>query len=77
MRESAIGPMGLFVRTIGPARAKVKSGLAHLAANTRRMVWLSKMPPSYKNRTRREVGARPLPPKSNLQLLPLRAVRKT
>jgi transposase, IS5 family len=34
------GPMGLFVRTIGLARAKVKIGLANLATNMRRMVWL-------------------------------------
>jgi transposase, IS5 family len=33
--------MGLFVRTIGLARAKVKIGLANLATNMRRMVWLT------------------------------------
>lgn len=34
------GLMGLCVRTIGIARAKVKIGLANLAYNMRRMVWL-------------------------------------
>jgi IS5 family transposase len=34
------GPMGLFVRTIGIARARVKIGLANLAYNMRRLVWL-------------------------------------
>ena len=35
------GPMGLVVRTIGIARAKVKIGMANLAYNMRRFVWLS------------------------------------
>jgi IS5 family transposase len=35
------GPMGLFVRTIGMARARVKIGLANLAYNIRRYVWLT------------------------------------
>ena len=35
------GPMGLFVRTIGLARARLKIGLANLAYNIRRFVWLS------------------------------------
>jgi IS5 family transposase len=35
------GPMGLFVRTIGLARARVKIGLANLATNMRRMIWLT------------------------------------
>jgi len=34
------GPMGLVVRTIGLARAKLKIGLANLVYNMRRMVWL-------------------------------------
>jgi transposase, IS5 family len=34
------GPMGLVVRTIGMARARVKIGLANLAYNLRRYVWL-------------------------------------
>jgi len=34
------GPMGLFVRTIGIARARMKIGLANLAYNMRRLVWL-------------------------------------
>ena len=34
------GLMGLVVRTIGIARAKVKIGLANIAYNMRRMVWL-------------------------------------
>jgi IS5 family transposase len=33
--------MGLFVRTIGMARARVKIGLANLAYNIRRYVWLT------------------------------------
>ena len=35
------GPMALVVRTIGLARARVKIGLANLAYNMRRMVWLA------------------------------------
>ena len=35
------GPMGLVVRTIGLARATVKIGLANIAYNMRRAVWLS------------------------------------
>jgi transposase, IS5 family len=35
------GPMGLVIRTIGLARARVKVGLANLAYNMRRYVWLS------------------------------------
>jgi hypothetical protein len=35
------GPMGLFIRTIGIARAKVKIGLANLVYNMRRFVWLT------------------------------------
>ena len=34
------GPMGLFVRTIGIARATVKIGLANIAYNMKRAVWL-------------------------------------
>ena len=34
------GLMGLVVRTIGLARAKVKIGLANIAYNMRRLVWL-------------------------------------
>ena len=34
------GPMALVVRTIGIARAQVKIGLANLAYNMRRSVWL-------------------------------------
>ena len=35
------GLMGLVVRTIGLARARVKIGLVNLAYNMRRLVWLS------------------------------------
>jgi len=38
------GPMGLVVRTIGIARARVKIGLANLAYNMKRFVWLSSRP---------------------------------
>jgi IS5 family transposase len=34
------GPMGLFVRTIGIARATVKIGLANITYNMKRAVWL-------------------------------------
>jgi IS5 family transposase len=34
------GLMGLYVRTIGIARAKIKIGMANLAYNMRRFVWL-------------------------------------
>jgi IS5 family transposase len=36
------GPMGLVVRTIGLARARVKIGLANLVFNMKRMVWLTR-----------------------------------
>jgi transposase, IS5 family len=39
------GPMGLVVRTIGIARAAVKIGLANLAYNMQRAVWLGRMKP--------------------------------
>src|SRR3712207_4019828 len=35
------GPMGLVVRTIGLARARVKIGLANLVFNMKRAVWLT------------------------------------
>src|SRR5215207_3177125 len=35
------GPMGLVVRTIGLARARVKIGLANLVYNMRRTIWLT------------------------------------
>jgi IS5 family transposase len=35
------GPMRLFVRTIGLARAKMKIGLANIAYNMRRFIWLT------------------------------------
>ena len=34
------GLLGLFVRTIGIARAAVKIGLVNLAYNMRRFIWL-------------------------------------
>ena len=40
--------MGLVVRTVGLTRASVKIGLANLAYNMRRAVWLTRkqaMPP--------------------------------
>lgn len=36
--------MGLFVRTIGLARAITKIGLANLVTNMRRLVWLARQP---------------------------------
>jgi transposase, IS5 family len=36
--------MGLFVRTIGLARATTKIGLANLVTNMRRLVWLEHQP---------------------------------
>jgi transposase, IS5 family len=38
------GPMNLFVRTIGIARARAKIGMANLAYNMRRFVWLHGRP---------------------------------
>jgi IS5 family transposase len=35
------GPMGLYIRTIGLARARTKIGLANLVYNMKRMVWLT------------------------------------
>jgi IS5 family transposase len=37
------GSMGLFIRTIGLARATVKIGLANLTYNMKRAVWLTRM----------------------------------
>ena len=36
--------MGLFVRTIGLARATTKIGLANLVHNMRRLLWLQRQP---------------------------------
>jgi transposase, IS5 family len=36
--------MGLFVRTIGLARATTKIGLANLVHNMRRLLWLDRQP---------------------------------
>jgi hypothetical protein len=38
------GLMGLVVRTIGLQRARIKIGLANLAYNMRRLVWLQRKP---------------------------------
>ena len=38
------GPMGLMVRTVGIARARVKIGLSNLAYNIKRLVRLSGRP---------------------------------
>ena len=38
--------MGLFVRTIGIARARVKIGLANLAFNMKRLIWLERAAPA-------------------------------
>jgi IS5 family transposase len=35
------GPMGLYIRTIGIARARIKIGLANLVYNMKRLVWLT------------------------------------
>jgi glycosyltransferase involved in cell wall biosynthesis len=35
------GPMGLYIRTIGIARARAKIGLANLLYNMKRLVWLT------------------------------------
>ena len=43
------GQMGLVVRTIGIARATVKIGLANMAYNMRRAVWL--VAPAARRRT--------------------------
>ena len=51
------GPMGLVVRTIGIARATVKIGLANIAYNMKRAVWLADQPaparPSHRGQVRR------------------------
>jgi IS5 family transposase len=36
--------MSLFVGTIGLARATTKTGLANLADNMRRLLWLNRQP---------------------------------
>ena len=35
------GPMALFIRTIGIARARTKIGLVNLLYNMQRMIWLT------------------------------------
>jgi transposase, IS5 family len=35
------GPMGLFIRTIGIARATTKIGLANILFNMKRVLWLA------------------------------------
>ena len=35
------GPMGLFIRTIGIARATTKIGLANILYNMKRVLWLT------------------------------------
>jgi transposase, IS5 family len=40
------GRMGLFVRTIGIGRARVKIGLTNLAYNIRRLIWLERAAPA-------------------------------
>jgi len=34
--------MGLFIRTIGIARARIKIGMANLAYNFQRLAWLER-----------------------------------
>ncbi len=34
------GPMALFIRTVGIARARTKIGMANLVYNMKRLVWL-------------------------------------
>jgi transposase, IS5 family len=36
--------MGLFIRTIGLARARTKIGLANLVYNMKRLTWLARTP---------------------------------
>lgn len=50
------GPMGLVIRTIGMARAKVKIGMANLAYNVPRFVWLQRK--HVIARGKRALGAR-------------------
>jgi transposase, IS5 family len=38
--------MGLFIRTIGMARARVKIGLANLVFNMKRLIWLERAAPA-------------------------------
>lgn len=38
--------MGLFIRTVGIARATIKIGLANLAYNMRRLIWLETASPA-------------------------------
>ena len=38
--------MGLFVRTVGMARARVKIGLANLVFNMKRLIWLERTTPA-------------------------------
>ncbi len=38
--------MGLFIRTIGIARARVKIGVANLVYNMKRLIWLERTAPA-------------------------------
>ena len=38
--------MGLFIRTVGIARARVKIGLANLLFNMKRLIWLQRAAPA-------------------------------
>ena len=38
--------MGLFIRTVGIARARVEIGLANLVFNIKRLIWLEKTAPA-------------------------------
>ena len=51
-------PMGLVMRTIGLARARMKIGLANLISNMNRAVWLT----GSRTKTARESGARAFRP---------------
>nr|WP_264045133.1 transposase [Methylobacterium sp. FF17] len=54
---------GLFVRTIGLARARTKIGLTNLAYNLKRFLWLEARPVA----ARGMVGADPMPPHHHCQ----------
>ena len=57
--------MGLFVRTIGLARARTKIGMANLIYNMKRLVWLEgRRAPARRQNTGKSAQTKPKPAKS-------------
>ena len=66
--------MGLIVRTVGMARARLKIGLANLAYNMRRFVWLQTRNAPHEDEGGKKGGRRTAPPHSKAE--PLAAAKR-